>query len=712
MIVLAEPDKLPIKAWVDGVELEDEARIQLLNVASMPFIHKHIAVMPDVHWGMGATVGSVIPTVGAIIPAAVGVDIGCFVGETRISLMDGTQQTLASLADREEPFWVYSVGKDLNLVPGRAVCVKTGDNAKLVRVVVSGGDEIICTPDHQFMLPDGSYRRADELEFNTSLMPLYRKWQSRDGYESSSLGRGKSRLTHVLVWESLNGPVPDGHVVHHKNHCHFNNAPDNLTLMTASDHSSYHRMVGHSFDNSDADFRALRLAGIERSKLNPVVTKQRARVGAQNIRAYMRENPEHFASVTAGNGKRGAKYLDDFNRSPRECDECGDVLPNPAACRWHKVREHAQVENHKVISVEALEYQADVYCLQVEGHHNFALSAGVFVHNCGMMAVKTSLVADDLPDNLHALRSAIEAAVPHGRSDDGGMNDVGRHHSTNMPKAVLDAYAEVGPGLVKIAEKHEKIVRAAQTAPYHMGTLGTGNHFIEICLDESGCVWVMLHSGSRGIGNKIGSYFIEKAKEEMRRWFINLPDENLAYLSEGSTHFSEYMEAVSWAQGFARKNRETMMLLVMAAVKAELGREFDAEIMAVNCHHNYVNKEHHFGKNVWLTRKGAVRARQGDMGIIPGSMGVRSFIVRGKGNEQSFCSCSHGAGRKMSRTQAKKLYSVADHVKATEGVECKKDESVIDETPMAYKDIDAVMAAQADLVEIVHTLKQVVCVKG
>jgi len=406
MQVIKEDGKAPIKAWIDGVELEDAARQQLINVSSLPFIHKHIAVMPDVHWGMGATVGSVIPTVGAIIPAAVGVDIGC-----------------------------------------------------------------------------------------------------------------------------------------------------------------------------------------------------------------------------------------------------------------------------------------------------------------GMMAVKTSLKASDLPDHLLGIRTAIEAAVPHGRSDNGGSDDIGRHRK-DIPSVVVQKFSELSGDLGVIVGKHEKIERAAEGCLAHMGTLGTGNHFIEICLDEEQSVWIMLHSGSRGIGNKIGSYFIEKAKEDMRRWFINLPDQDLAYIPEGSELFGDYMKGLHWAQSFAKANREAMMILVVEAIKKEMGREFDADVTAVNCHHNYVNKEHHYGKSVWVTRKGAVRAREGDLGIIPGSMGAKSFIVRGKGNPESFCSCSHGAGRRMSRTQAGKRFTVQDHIAATEGVECRKDAGVIDETPMAYKAIDAVMAAQSDLVEIVATLKQIVCVKG
>ncbi len=247
---------------------------------------------------------------------------------------------------------------------------------------------------------------------------------------------------------------------------------------------------------------------------------------------------------------------------------------------------------------------------------------------------------------------------------------------------------------------------------HHLGTLGTGNHFIEVCLDEAGAVWFMLHSGSRGVGNAIGTMFIELAKQDALRNNANLPDRDLAYFEEGSRHFGDYVRAVGWAQKFARLNREVMMRRVIEAAKTVIRKNFQSHIEAVNCHHNYVQQERHFGEDVFVTRKGAVSAKAGELGIIPGSMGARSYIVRGKGNAQSFESCSHGAGRAMSRGEAKRRFTLADHRAATEGVECRKDKDVIDETPMAYKDIDAVMAAQQDLVEVVHTLKQVVCVKG
>ncbi|HXC26370.1 MAG TPA: RtcB family protein [Stellaceae bacterium] len=326
---------------------------------------------------------------------------------------------------------------------------------------------------------------------------------------------------------------------------------------------------------------------------------------------------------------------------------------------------------------------------------------------CGMAAAMTSLTAAELPDSLAAMRLAIEAAVPHGRTDNGGKNDRGAWGGGGPGLA-----SSLAGGLSAIVAKQPKLERPAQRAPAHAGTLGTGNHFIEVCLDEADRVWVMLHSSSRGIGNAIGTRFIELAKAEMRRWFVNLPDADLAYLPEGSQHFDDYVEAVQWAQDFARANRELMMRATVAAMQASLGIAFETGVVAVNCHHNYVAREQHFGESVLVTRKGAVRAREGDLGIIPGSMGAKSFIVRGKGNPESFMSCSHGAGRKMSRAAAKKTFTLADHAAATAAVECRKDEGVLDETPGAYKAIDDVMAAQEDLVEIVHTLRQVLCVKG
>ncbi len=336
--------------------------------------------------------------------------------------------------------------------------------------------------------------------------------------------------------------------------------------------------------------------------------------------------------------------------------------------------------------------------------HKAIIPAAVGVDiGCGMAAVRTSLDANAIDErSLKQVFDQISRDVPVGRAqhkDERALTAAARPFD-----ARLEAMTERHPQLLKTFGRFSNWVN-------QMGTLGGGNHFIEVCLDEADRVWVMLHSGSRGIGNAIGQYFIELARRDMERWFIQLPDRDLAYFPEGSEHFEDYVAAVSWAQAYARENRDQMMRLALAALARHLPA-FQTEMAVVNCHHNYVEREHHFGANVWVTRKGAIRAREGDLGIIPGSMGARSYIVRGRGNPESFHSCAHGAGRRMSRTAAERQYSVADLVAQTDGVICRKDKGVIDEIPGAYKDIDQVMANQSDLVEVVHTLKQVVCVKG
>ena len=322
---------------------------------------------------------------------------------------------------------------------------------------------------------------------------------------------------------------------------------------------------------------------------------------------------------------------------------------------------------------------------------------------CGMMAARLSLTGSDLSEKaLQKVFNQISRDVPVG---------FGQHDERDVRSGAVRPF---GKGLNRILEKHPGVQKRVGKNSHwtrQLGTLGGGNHFIEVCLDEAGGVWVMLHSGSRGIGNAIGSYFIELAKKDAERNNVHLPDRDLAYFPEGARHFDDYVEAVGWAQDYARANREEMMDLVIEAMRRHLP-SFEVTREAVNCHHNYVERERHYGEEVWLTRKGAIRARAGELGIIPGSMGARSYIVRGKGSAESFDSCAHGAGRRMSRHAAQKKFSLQDLEEQTQGVVCRKDRGVIDEIPGAYKDIDEVMANQSDLVEVVHTLKQVLCVKG
>jgi len=322
---------------------------------------------------------------------------------------------------------------------------------------------------------------------------------------------------------------------------------------------------------------------------------------------------------------------------------------------------------------------------------------------CGMMATRLSLTSSELDEkSLAKVFNQVSRDVPVG---------FGQHKERDVREHAAKPFQK---GLRKILEKHpgiEKRKGRSTSWAHQLGTLGGGNHFIEVCLDEAKRVWVMLHSGSRGIGNAIGTYFIELAKRDAERSSLSLPDRDLAYFPEGAKHFGDYVEAVGWAQDYARTNREEMMDLVLEAMRRHLPG-FEVTGAAVNCHHNYVEREPHFGEEVWLTRKGAIRARAGELGIIPGSMGARSYIVRGKGAAESFHSCAHGAGRRMSRNAARKSFKVEDLIDQTQGVVCRKDKGVLDEIPGAYKNIDEVMANQSDLVEVLHTLKQVLCVKG
>ncbi len=327
---------------------------------------------------------------------------------------------------------------------------------------------------------------------------------------------------------------------------------------------------------------------------------------------------------------------------------------------------------------------------------------------CGCGAHMLSLKASDLPDDLGPLRAALEAAVPYGRTDDGGVNDRGAWR--DVPDFVRTAWGALDAGFEKLKAKQPKL---SGTRPLNqLGSMGSGNHMLSLAIDEDQNVWVLLHSGSRGVGNRIGTLYTELARQDMKRWMINLPDQDLAYLPEGTDHFNDYWEALLWAQEYARVNRDVMIQTALRTLHTTIDKPFQTTGTAVNCHHNYATREVHFGEKVFLTRKGAVRAGKDELGVILHCMGGTSYVVRGKGNPDSFETCSHGAGRVMSRTQAKKTFTVEDHERATAGVECRKDAAVIDETPKAYKDIDAVMAAQDDLVDIVHALKEILVIKG
>lgn len=684
------------------------------NVASLPFVFKHVALMPDVHLGKGALVGSVIATKEAIMPAAIGVDIGCFAGDTLIPLVDGKSYKISDLANLSEEFIVYACTSTSKIVAAKATAKLTRRNAELVKVILDNGEDIICTPDHKFMLRDRTYNEAQNLQTGTSLMPFYSKID-RDGYTLIVQPySGRWQKAHWIVARSgLLGLVPSFKgqrtVIHHRNFEESDNRPDNLEFMSDREHSAYHRsLVDRNQHFQSPEFEQKRLTAIAQKAQTPEGRKYYAERGTQNILRYMQEQPEHFKQAVADNGMRGKQYLVVYNKSEKgraktkeianrfyTCEICGTEVKSPIGLHNHKKNEHKC--NHKVVQVVPLDYVEDVYCLTVPEYHNFALKAGVFVHNCGMGAIKTPFVADQLEGKLKQIRLDIEAAIP-----------VGFNENKDVEKSVSN-----WQGWRDFKDMHPGVQRLEGKAMHQLGSLGSGNHFIEVCLDTENQVWLMLHSGSRHIGNMLAQCHIGTARELALLADNRLPDPDLAYFVGGTPEFAAYWHDLQWAQDYARFNRDVMMARFKRIVEKHLaGGKPIKPLLEVNCHHNYAEKEVHFGENVYVTRKGAVRARTEDYGIIPGSMGAKSFIVKGKGNAESYCSCSHGAGRLMSRKKAKNHFSLDDLIQQTKGVECRKDGGVLDELPGAYKPIEEVIAQQTDLVEVVATLKQVVCVKG
>ncbi len=501
----------PVLSWANHPLTADETKMAK-NVASLPFVFKHVALMPDVHLGKGALVGSVIATKEAIIPAAVGVDIGCFVGDTLIPLVDGQSYSIKDLAVQGKDFIIYACTPTGKIVAAQAKAQLTRHNAALVKVILDNHEEIICTPDHQFMLRDGTYEEAQFLKPETSLMPFYSQFD-KEGYTLIA-------QPYSCKWEKAQGII--------------------------------------------------------------------ARSGLLNKITF----PETGVSNLVVSEKQ---------------------------------------YNHKVVAVIPLNYKEDVYCLTVPEYHNFALKAGIFVHNCGMCAIKTPFSAEKLEGKLKKIRLDIEAAIPTGFNE-----------NKDVEKAAINwqrwqDFSDLHPGVQDLQNKAMK----------QMGSLGGGNHFIELCLDTENQVWLMLHSGSRHIGNNLAQCHISTAKELAKMAGNKLPDPDLSYFIAGTSEFQAYWHDLQWAQDYARVNREVMMARFKHIVEKHLAGGRDTKpLLQVNCHHNYAEKEVHFGEDVYVTRKGAVRAQTEDYGIIPGSMGAKSFIVKGKGNAHSFCSC-FAAGTKV-----------------------------------------------------------------
>ena len=727
MLGEAEQGFAPIKGWTVGVPVEESARKQLKNIASLPFIYSHVAVMPDVHFGMGATVGSVIATKGAIVPAAVGVDIGCVDKDTEFLSPSGWKK-ISDWDDDKVLQYDADTGFAKFAKP-KAYIRKPA--TRFLHFKTKYGINQMLSPDHRvFYRGTSRVAGAGVLKFDTAQVVA-------DAHEKNVLGFGGKFLTSFKVKTKTELPYDEEDL--------------RVIVMVMADGRFDPRRVESNyctlrFKKKRKVNRAILLlteAGIEFSHRRN--KEKTGKIDHISFQAPVREKSmRHFWNASATQLEiivdeamhwDATKKLSVF--FTRDKDSADFMQYAMTACGYrarlitdrrddgidYRVFANANTE----IGIKATP-KSEIAHIDAEGEEQFCFTVKtglwvmrregcvVITGNCGMVAYRLPFTSKALPESLAALRTAIEEAVPHGRTHDGGAADKGAHrevsifaHESSMVR--LEATI-LKSQLDSIVQCHPKLERPAKRAWYHTGTLGTGNHFIELCLDEVDNVWVMLHSGSRGIGNAIGTYFINKAKEEMLRDNIQLPDKDLSYLTANTQSYVDYLEAVTWAQRFAALNRAVMMRATLGAIHKTLGLPIETDMEAINCHHNYVSEERHFGDDVIVTRKGAVDAHEGTLGIIPGSMGAKSFIVRGKGNPESFCSCSHGAGRVMGRRQAERTFTIEDHIRDTAGVECRKDVGVLDETPKAYKNIEDVMAAQEELIEIVHTLKQIVCVKG
>jgi tRNA-splicing ligase RtcB len=732
MQVISEERSRPIKAWVaskDAVvqgrvggvpftyvqavpDIEDSALAQLKNLARLPFIAPNgVAVMPDVHMGKGASVGTVIATDKAIIPSAVGVDIGCVDAETEYLSPTGWKRIADYDGGKVMQYWAQTGESDF-VQPDRFIRLPAD---KFYHLKTKYGVDQMLSPEHRVL-----YRQTSRVKDVGELATTYADYLFEQHSKNKAGFSGKFITTfeplldsgvslndyklRVMVMACADGSFDSRKTIESRR-CvlQFTKTRkleraekllvDSGLAFRRDDRTDQRGLVYRII--FDAPMREKSLAAFwaaSKPQLEVIVSELMHWDGWDNKVYYTRDKPSadfvQYALSACG------------YRATMRSDSRGKVVDYRVFANTNVLVGMKGTPKSEITVVDGS--GAEKFCFSVPSSFWVMRRGGnvVVTGNCGMNAVRLSLKASDLPDSLLAIRHQIERDVPLGAG--GAHKEVADKFQglyNTAPQKVIDA----------VSGSHAKFLAKAGV---QLGTLGSGNHFIELCIDENQDVWVMLHSGSRGIGNMIGNYFIEKAKKRMEQYFITLPDGDLAYLPEDTDDFNDYVEAVGWAQNYAFENRRVMMQSVLAALARTIPVEFTVTTEAINCHHNYVEKENHFGRNLWVTRKGAIRAREGDLGIIPGSMGQRSYIVRGKGNPESYCSCSHGAGRAMSRAEAKRRFTLADLEAQTSGVECRKDADVLDEIPGSYKPLDLVMANQKDLVEVVHTLQAVLCVKG
>jgi len=740
-----DKQKVPIKMWLD--EIEDGAVKQLVNLSNLPFAFKHIAVMPDCHQGFGMPIGGVLATKKVVIPNAVGVDIGCFTGDTKVKLTDGRDLSFLELIkeyNRGKENFCYSLDKESNIVISKINSPrKTRIANELLEIKLDNNEIIKCTKDHIFYDRENKEIRAKKLKIGQSLMPIYinkafevediefehqfKKEKMKDYNVIYNPKNNKYRYIHILADEFniLNGIYKKTKGVrHHIDFNKYNNNPTNIKRVNWKKHWEIHyKNVGKNSKLGIVGFKIAR-------KNNPILFSKMASENMRKLhqrkdfQEIVKKNAiqnwinysktEKFKEQAKLAGERGKKFLIQYNKSEKGRVKSSEIGKKYGfGAYWNKNR-----KNHKIISIKLINKKEDVYCLTIDKYHNFALSSGVFVHNCGMCAVKTSLKSEQLDrETLKKIMGKIREVIPVGNGRDGS-------HKERQDENLMPIKAET---IRDMLENYNVIKKEYFNALKQIGTLGGGNHFIEIQKDTENNIWIMIHSGSRNLGYKVANYYNELAKNLNGKWYVYVPKEcELAFLPIETQEAKDYMLEMQYCVDFALANRFLMMSNIVEIFNKEFNdegfylkdinnQETGCGKATINIAHNYAIWENHFGENVIVHRKGATLAREGTIGIIPGSQGTKSYIVKGLGNKESFESCSHGAGRVMGRKEACRQLNLKEEIKILDDqgiIHGIRNVNNLEEASGAYKKIEDVMKNQSDLVEILVELSPLAVIKG
>ena len=726
-------EKIPIKLWLD--DIEEGALNQAKNLANLPFAFKHIAIMPDSHQGYGMPIGGVLATKGVIIPNAVGVDIGCFSGNTKVKLTDGRDLSFLELIEEYKlgkENYCYSINDDSNVVISKIKNPrKTRIAIKLLEIKLDSGEKIRCTEEHIFYTRQNKEIKASELKVGESLMPLYiKKAKEVDDIEYEHQFKKDKMSEYLVVYNPKNNKYRYVHILsdefnllnniykkskgvrHHIDFDKYNNNPTNIKKLGWKEHWKVH--YDNVGENSKKGIVGWKIA----RKNNPEFFSKMASDNMKNLhkrkdfQEIIKKNAiqnwinysktDKFKEQSKLAGQRGKKFLIAYNKSKK-----GRLKSSENGTKYGFGR-----KNHKVVSIKKIDTKENVYCLTVNKYHNFALSSGIFVHNCGMCAVKTSSTEIDTK-TLKKIMGEIRRVIPVGFKKHNEMQD---ENLMPNPNNLLKDWK-----FNTFKKTYPIVFNEMFNALKSLGTLGGGNHFIEIQKGSDGYIWIMIHSGSRNIGFKIANYYNKLAIKLNEEWCVSVPKKwELAFLPIDSKEGQSYLREMQYAVDFALANRKLMMSKVQEIIYKETGAmnnpgEYKADMSGsfINIAHNYASLENHFGQNVWIHRKGATLAREDTIGIIPGSMGSKSYIVKGLGNKDSFESCSHGAGRKMGRKDAIRRLNLEEEQIKMEGIiGAPRSQNDLEEAPGAYKDISTVMSNQSDLVKTIVELYPLAVIKG